>query len=195
MAVQPSAALGGPQCAMHLDVGANYCTEHRIALAPYPFCLWTRVPERAKDQRVCLVICFYYMDREFGLLHVKIQTWFPFTMQVYVNGHEWLARKLTAQGIAFRKVDNAFVWLPAVQRAQAHTPGFWRRDWPKFLGRLAARVNPLLADWLAGQSYYWVMDQAEFSSDVLFADKAALETLRPRLYADPGTPSRHCRKR
>jgi hypothetical protein len=60
--------------------------------------------------------------------------------------------------------------------------GFWRRDWPKFLDRLAARVNPLLADWLAGQSYYWVIDQAEFSTDVLFQDKAALATLRPRLY-------------
>jgi hypothetical protein len=47
---------------------------------------------------------------------------------------------------------------------------------------LARRVNPLLTDWLAGQSYYWVIDQAEFSSDVLFTDKAALGSLRPRLY-------------
>lgn len=139
-------------------------------------------PVLGKDQRVSLVIYFYYLDREFGLLHVKIQTWFPFTVQVYVNGHEWLARKLHAKGLPFRKVDNAFVWLPEVQRAQASTVGFWRRDWPKFLDRLAGRVNPFLADWLAGQSYYWVIDQAEFSTDVLFADKAALASLRPRLY-------------
>ena len=31
------------------------------------------------------------------LIHVKIQTWFPFTVQVYVNGHEWLARKLAGR--------------------------------------------------------------------------------------------------
>jgi len=139
-------------------------------------------PKVKKDQRVSLVIYFYYMDREFGLMHVKIQTWFPFTVQVYVNGHEWLARKLRGKGIDFRKVDNAFVWLPEVQRAQACTRGFWRRDWPKFLDRLAARVNPFLGDWLAGQNYYWVIDQAEFSTDVLFADKTALASLRPQLY-------------
>jgi hypothetical protein len=27
------------------------------------------------------------MDREFGLIHVKLQTWFPLPIQVNVNGH------------------------------------------------------------------------------------------------------------
>ena len=39
-----------------------------------------------------------------------------------------------------------------------------------------------MGDWLAGQNYYWVIDQAEFSTDVLFSDKKALATLRPALY-------------
>jgi hypothetical protein len=139
-------------------------------------------PKVRADRRVCLVIYFYWMDREFGLMHVKLQTWFPFTVQVYVNGHEWLARKLAQQGIGFQKVDNAFLQLADAQRAQQYAQGFWRRDWPKLLDCLARRVNPLLADWLAGQNYYWVIDQAEFSTDVLFSDKAALATLRPALY-------------
>lgn len=139
-------------------------------------------PKVRPDRRVCKVLYFYHMDREFGLMHVKIQTWFPFTMQVYVNGHEWLARKLSQQGIAFKKLDNAFLWLADAQRAGECAHGFWRRDWPKLLEALARRVNPHLADWLAGQSYYWVINEAEFSTDVLFADRAALATLRPRLY-------------
>jgi hypothetical protein len=139
-------------------------------------------PKVGPDLRVCLVLYFYWMDREFGLMHVKLQTWFPFTMQVYVNGHEWLARKLTGQGLDFRKRDNAFTWLADPERAGQYVPAFWRRDWPKFLDRLAGRVNPLLKDWLAGQSYYWVIDQAEFSTDVLFSERMALETLRPHLY-------------
>lgn len=141
-----------------------------------------RGPELGTDVRRCLVLYYYLMDREFGLLHVKVQTWLPFTVQVYVNGHEWLARKLSAQGSAFRKVDNAFVWLADPQRAQQTVAGFWRRDWPKLLSRLAGRVNPLLADWLAGQNYYWVIDQAEYSTDVLFTERSVLEQLRPRLY-------------
>ena len=139
-------------------------------------------PKTRPDLRVCLVLYFYWMDREFGLMHVKLQTWFPFTIQVYVNGHEYLARKLAGQGIGFEKVDNAFVRLADVARAQRCARGFWRRDWPKFLDRLAHRVNPLLGDWLAGQNYYWVVDQAEFSTDVLFADRKSLASLRPALY-------------
>jgi hypothetical protein len=134
------------------------------------------------DIRVCLVIYYYFMDREFGLMHVKIQTWFPFTMQVYVNGHEWLARKLMRRGIRFRQVDNAFTWLSDARRAQACVSKFWRRDWPKLLNCLASRVNPLLRDFLAGQQYYWVLDQAEFSTDLLFKEPATLRTLRSQLY-------------
>ena len=141
-----------------------------------------RGPNAEPDLRVCLVLYYYYLDRDFGLLHIKIQTWFPFTVQVYVNGHEWLARQLTRRGLGYRKRDNAFVWLADAQRTQALARGFWRRDWPKLLAVLARRVNPLLADWLAGQHYYWVIDQAEFSTDVLFHDRATLASLRPQLY-------------
>src|SRR5262249_17906350 len=123
-------------------------------------------PVLGPDLRVCLVLYFYWMDREFGLLHIKIQTWLPFTIQVYVNGHEWLASKLQRQGIDFRKVDNAFVWLRDPEGAQRCAEGFWRRDWTKLLAAFARRVNPLLSEELAGQSYYWVIDQAEFSTDV-----------------------------
>ena len=80
-------------------------------------------PKVRPDRRVCLVIYFYWMDREFGLMHVKLQTWFPFTVQVYVNGHEWLARKLAARGIAFEKFDNAFVELADAEKASE-----WRGD-------------------------------------------------------------------
>jgi hypothetical protein len=50
------------------------------------------------------------------------------------------------------------------------------------LNALARRVNPLLGNWLTGQNYYWVVDEAEFSTDVLFADRSALTALRPHLY-------------
>ena len=34
------------------------------------------------------------MGREIGLIHGKLQTWFPLTVQIYLNGQEWLSRKL-----------------------------------------------------------------------------------------------------
>ncbi len=38
----------------------------------------------------CLHYYLYFQDREFGFMFVKIQTWFPFNMQVYINGREML---------------------------------------------------------------------------------------------------------
>ena len=37
-------------------------------------------------RRKCLFLYFYFMDRDFGLIHVRLQTWFPLQVQVYVNG-------------------------------------------------------------------------------------------------------------
>ena len=44
-------------------------------------------------------------------MHVRLQTWFPFTIQVYINGHEWLARKMTRHGIAYTQVENIFIHI------------------------------------------------------------------------------------
>ncbi len=70
----------------------SYVPTGRWRIAVLSACsIATTVPRYVRTN-VCLVIYFYWMDCEFGLMHVKIQTWFPFTMQVYVNGHEWLAK-------------------------------------------------------------------------------------------------------
>ena len=36
--------------------------------------------------RKCLHLYHYWMDKDFGLMHGRIQTWFPFTIQVCLNG-------------------------------------------------------------------------------------------------------------
>src|SRR5437867_7217912 len=51
-------------------------------------------PRLCFEFRKCLVHYFYLFDPEFGFLHVRRPTWFPFTLQVYMNGHDWLARRL-----------------------------------------------------------------------------------------------------
>jgi hypothetical protein len=54
-------------------------------------------------RRKCLFLYFYFMDPIFGLIHVKLQTWFPLQIQVYVNGHEWLARKRQQNRMRYTK--------------------------------------------------------------------------------------------
>jgi len=128
------------------------------------------------------VLYFYFLDPQFGLRHVRVQTWFPFTTQVYVNGHDWLARQLHQAGVGFVQNDNAFSQLDNPAKAQSLADRFPRLGWVKILDRWARQVNPLLGEsWLKGQGYYWVIDQAEYSTDVLFKDRPALADLYPRL--------------
>jgi hypothetical protein len=90
-------------------------------------------------RRKCLQLYYYFMDRELGLIHVKLQTWFPFQMQVYLNGHEWLARKLDRGGVEYLKVDNAFAGLSDAARAQQISDQFPSVDWVRVHGRYALR--------------------------------------------------------
>ncbi len=66
------------------------------------------MPSRHASGR-CLHYYFYFIDAQFGLHYLRIPTWAPFRLQVYFNGHGWLARQLTQAGIAFETADNAFL--------------------------------------------------------------------------------------
>jgi len=140
-----------------------------------------RKPFVQSTKRKCLHLYYYFMDPELGLIHVRLQTWFPFQIQVYLNGHEWLARKFDRRAIEYLKLDNAFLRLSNVRRAQQIADQFPRVDWVRVLGRYARQANPLLRDVLRPMEYYWVTAQAEYSTDVLFCKRSDLEELMPRL--------------
>lgn len=129
----------------------------------------------------CLVLYYYFMDREYGFMHVRIQTWFPMTVQVYINGREWLGKKLELHGVAYTARDNAIIWVEDPQRAQRFADNFAKRNWPRILDAFAKRVNPLLKNLLADCSYYWVTDQFEYATDIMFNDPHALEGLYKEL--------------
>lgn len=139
-------------------------------------------PRFVAEPRPQRVLYFYYLDPEFGLIHLRLPTWFPFTLQVYVNGHEWLARQLLKHQLGFVQQENAFPQLDDADKAQKLADRFARLAWRKILNRWARRINPLLREpWLRQPGYYWVIDQAEYSTDILFTSRQALAGLYPRL--------------
>ncbi len=133
----------------------------------------TRIPQQ--------VLYYYFLDPRLGLMHVRIQTWAPFTIQVYVNGHDYLARQMARLGLPFEQRDNAFVQLEDPIRAQKLADKFAQLNWPSLLNAYATMINPLLRDVLKRDSHYWVTDQAEFSTDILFKNKATLAGLFSKL--------------
>lgn len=132
-----------------------------------------KVPQR--------VLYYYFWDKDLGLLHVRLQTWAPFTCQIYVNGHDYVMQKMTQRGLGFEKIDNAFVRLDDPKQAQRIAHRFAELPWPKILEKYARLVNPLLHKELKNLSHYWVIDQAEFATDLLFTSKHALAGLFVRL--------------
>jgi hypothetical protein len=129
---------------------------------------------RPRQQRV---LYYYFLDPQFGLIHVRLQTWLPFTVQVYVNGHEWLAQQMAQKKLGFVQQHNAFTQLDDPTQAQRLANRFACLNWSKILDRWARQVNPLLRDTLAGYPVRWVVDQAEYATDLLFESRAALAGL------------------
>ncbi len=111
---------------------------------------------------------YYFMDRDFGLIHVRIPSWFPMQIQVYLNGHEWLARKLAAHHVRFSQLDNVLLGIEDPTRAQKFADRFQRLNGPRILNRYARRVNPQIQDILHPFQYYWGTAQSEYSTDILF---------------------------
>src|SRR5512143_1611436 len=120
---------------------------------------------------------YYFLDPQFGLIYVRLQTWLPFTVQVYVNGHEWLAQQLVQKQLGFVQQHNAFTQLDDPIQAQRLADRFAQLDWPSILDRWARQVNPLLRELFPGYPVHWVVDQAEYATDLLFRSRAALAGL------------------
>jgi hypothetical protein len=131
----------------------------------------------------CIHLYFYFLHEQLGFLHLRLQTWFPFLLQVCLNGREWLARQLDAAGIAYRREDNGFPWIADLPRAQALMAQQERTDWPALLRPLVAQCHPLHAEITRPlqRDYYWTAAESEYATDVLFRDRAALQKIYPTL--------------
>ena len=136
-----------------------------------------------KKQRQYLFVYFYFMDREFGLTCVRLQTWLPLDIQVGVNGREYLARRLDRAAIGYEKRDNCFTRIEDVSRAQKMLDSLLTRKWWRLLNRLARQINPHLGcgELLAGVGYYWTFRETEIATDVMFRDPASLAAVYPSL--------------
>jgi len=133
--------------------------------------------------RKCLFLYQYWMHREFGFLSARIQTWFPFSVQVCLNGREWLARQMDRAGMKYVRQDNCFPWVQDWGRAQRLLGGQLRRNWPKALEPLARALNPVHAQIFGDfpMNYYWTTYQSEWAIDVVFRQAQVLRRLYPRL--------------
>jgi hypothetical protein len=133
--------------------------------------------------RPCLHYYHYLLDPVFGFMNARLQTWFPFHIQICLNGREWLARAMDREGLRYEKRENCFVWIDDIPRAQGLMDEFLRTAWPEAFDRIRQRLNPVHEDILGSYDarYYWTGHQTEWASDVLFRKPQDLAELHPAL--------------
>lgn len=134
-------------------------------------------PHLVAASRRCLHLYFYFIDPQLGWLHVRLQTWFPFLIQVGINGHEVLSRLMDRARQSYERIENGFVALGNPIEAQRLADQMLNWEWSRHLDRIARMVNPLLRTLLRPMRYEWVIDQCEFSTDILFRDARVLQPL------------------
>ena len=131
----------------------------------------------------CIHLYFYWMHEELGFLHLRLQTWFPFLIQVCLNGREWLGRQMDRVRMSYQREQNCYPWISNIGRAQGLMDQQHQSDWRKLLGPLVRRCHPLYGEINAPieQEYYWTAAETEYATDVMFRDRGALKRIYPSL--------------
>jgi len=132
----------------------------------------------------CLFLYKYFLHPRFGFMNARIQTWFPFSIQICMNGREWLSRQLARKGRSdFKRADNCFTWLGDTRLAQRLMDAQLDTAWPAALDAIARSLNPLHNAIFKAQpmDYYWSAYQTEWATDVMFKNPRALAGIYPSL--------------
>ena len=133
--------------------------------------------ELVSRQRKCLHIYYYFVDELFGLCYFRIQTFFPFKIQIYFNGHNWLANRPDKAGIVYQKHDNCFSDIGDIDRAQQIADDFYSTQLHTILDSWTEQFVPILPlfrdQW--NLSYHWSIKQIEYAKDIIFYSQQKLE--------------------
>jgi len=131
------------------------------------------------DDGKCLHYYFYFIDEELGLCYVRVPSWLPCRLQVYCNGHNWLASQLRKRNIDYRLVDNAFVQIADWERAQQIVNGWEAKRMHRKLDEFARTYCPIFRAF--GVQYHWSVDQCEYATDIVFGKQADVAAIYENL--------------
>ncbi len=140
------------------------CSTRAARGAGAPHFEWGRADRR--------VSCFYFYlwDEQFGPAFIKVCSYLPYPIKIWLNGHEWAKRQATNAGIGYAVLANGFAACddPAALQeicdrlGPADIQAFAARWWPRLPLPLSA------ADRSGG--YWWEMSmrQVEASRTMVF---------------------------
>jgi hypothetical protein len=109
---------------------------------------------------------FYGFDADFGPFHIKFCGYFPYTGQIYFNGHEYAKQQCREEGIAFTALDNAFGMVSDAEAVQRICDGLTDQKIYRFAGKWLARLPQPFTRADEDADYRWQLSvkQIEFST-------------------------------
>jgi len=121
----------------------------------------------------CKHYYLYYNDMEFGWMFLKIQTWFPYNIQIYINGREYLSKIFDKNNMGYEMYDNSFSYIDDYDRAQVLADNILSKKLSDSFDGIASKINNLLPNIksIFSRSYYWCVDQCEFATDINFKSR------------------------
>lgn len=134
--------------------------------------------------RKCLHYYFYWIHPLWGFCHARLQSWLPLTVQVCINGREWLACQMDAARLSYRRRENCFVWIEDPAAAQRLMDRQLRTDWAGALNALLPHFHPTWRQVVGDPDrygYYWSIQESEWATDVMFRSASDLASLYPQL--------------
>lgn len=131
----------------------------------------------------CLHHYFYCIHPQWGWMHLRLQTWLPFTIHVVINGRDCLAQQLRQAEIPFTQKDNCFTDIADFERAQQLLDAQWRTPWAPALDDLRRWFHPGHERIFGADRphYYWSADDSEVATDLVFHSPADLAAIYPQL--------------
>ena len=125
-----------------------------------------RYPWLYQDQAMVNHWYFYGFDANFGPFYIKFCGYFPFTGQVYFNGHEYAMQQCRREGIAFTALDNAFGSAADADAVQRICDSLDDQKIYRFAGKWLARLPQPFTRHDEDADYRWQLSvqQIEFSA-------------------------------
>ena len=143
---------------------ANYCAEKGY-------------PQLHRYTTQCKHLYLYFDHKDYGWMNVRLQTWFPYHIQIALNGREWLRRRLEARHVDFLRQGNKFLHIEDYTLAQRFLNRQLDRQWPQLLNSFLPSAFPTMPQTLGPHlSYYWTLWQSEWAADLILDNATDLTT-------------------
>ncbi|MGH7733925.1 MAG: hypothetical protein ACREOE_09570, partial [Gemmatimonadales bacterium] len=139
-----------------------------------------------KTERRVSCYYFYICDREFGESFIKICTYFPYPVKVWLNGHEWAKRQAGRARIGYTDLANGFAASDRPERLQAVCDRLGPADIQAFFDRWITSIPTPLGPAERDAGYFWElsMRQVEVSRTIVFDDPRRARGFFEALVAD-----------